>query len=64
MKYPLTHNQLEELERLVPEYVPQAGDTMEAIQRQAGKRELVLQLKRASEKLIREAEASPRERRR
>lgn len=36
---------IDELERLVPERVPEAGDTMEAIQRQAGKRELVLFLK-------------------
>jgi len=36
---------LEELERLVPERVPEAGDSMEAIQRYAGKRELVLMLK-------------------
>jgi hypothetical protein len=36
---------VDELDRLVPERVPEAGDSMESIQRQAGKRELVLFLK-------------------
>jgi len=33
---------VDELNRLVPERVPEAGESMESIQRQAGKRELVL----------------------
>ena len=46
MKLPLTADELiDELDKLVPECVPQAGDSMEAIQRYAGKRELVLYLK-------------------
>lgn len=36
---------VDELDRLVPEKVPEAGDSMEEIQRYAGKRELVLFLK-------------------
>lgn len=36
---------VDELDRLYPERVPELGDTPESIQRQAGKRELVLFLK-------------------
>ena len=35
-----------ELEKMVPEQPPLATDTMEAIQRYAGKRELVIMLRR------------------
>jgi hypothetical protein len=44
-KFPHTVDELfDALDRLVPERVPEAGDSMEAIQRYAGKRELVLYL--------------------
>lgn len=36
---------LDIIDRMVPETVPEASDTMAAIQRYAGKRELVLQLR-------------------
>jgi len=43
MKFPDSAVALvDELNRLVPERVPEAGESMESIQRQAGKRELVL----------------------
>jgi hypothetical protein len=43
LKFPDTAVALvDELDRLVPERVPEAGDSMESIQRYAGKRELVL----------------------
>ena len=43
MKFPTSSLELlSELDRLVPERVPQAGDSMEDIMRYAGKRELVL----------------------
>lgn len=46
LKFPDTAVALvDELDRLVPERVPEAGDSMESIQRYAGKRELVLFLK-------------------
>lgn len=46
MKFPTSSLELlDELDRMVPERVPQAGDSMEDIQRYAGKRELVLFLK-------------------
>lgn len=45
MKLPETASALiDELNRLVPERVPEAGESMESIQRHAGKRELVLLL--------------------
>lgn len=45
-KFPTTVDDLvDALERLVPERVPEVGDTLEAVQRYAGKRELVLQIK-------------------
>jgi hypothetical protein len=46
---------LDELDRLVPERVPQAGDSMEEIQRYAGKRELVLFLKNWRDQMARAA---------
>jgi len=61
MKHPLTDDQIVELEKLVPEAVPQAGDSMEVIQRYAGKRELVLFLINQSRKRERdEARKAPR----
>jgi hypothetical protein len=36
---------LDIIDRMVPEKVPEPADTMEVIQRYAGKRELVLQLR-------------------
>lgn len=46
MKFPLSAADLvDELELIVPERVPEAGESMESIQRYAGKRELVLFLK-------------------
>lgn len=46
MKFPETAAALvEELDRLFPERVPEIGDSMEAIQRYAGRRELILFLK-------------------
>jgi hypothetical protein len=36
---------LDIIDQMVPERVPEADDSMAAIQRQAGKRELVLQLR-------------------
>lgn len=45
MKLPTSAVELiDELNRLVPERVPEAGESMESIQRYAGKRELVLLL--------------------
>lgn len=46
MQLPNTSVELiDDLDRMFPEQVPQAGDSMETIQRYAGKRELVLLLK-------------------
>ena len=46
MKFPASANDLvDELDRLFPEVVPEAGDDMIAIQRQAAKREVVRFLK-------------------
>lgn len=57
MKFPTSSLELlDELDRLVPERVPQAGDTMEDIMRYAGKRELVLFLQNWRDQLIRRAE--------
>lgn len=51
MKFPTSASDLvDELDRLVPEAVPSAGDSMESIMRYAGKRELVLQLKHLRDK--------------
>lgn len=42
MKFPASANELvDELERLFPEVVPEPGDDMISIQRQAAKREVV-----------------------
>ena len=50
MSFPATAvGLLDHIEQLVPERVPSATDTMEEIQRYAGKRELVLQLLRLRE---------------
>lgn len=47
MKFPhLARELVAELDRLVPERVPEPGDDMVTIQRHAAKRELVLFLKR------------------
>lgn len=55
MKFPISADDLvDELDKFVPEYVPQAGDSMDLIQRNAGKRELVLFLKRLREHRDRE----------
>lgn len=56
MKFPTSSlDLLDELDRLVPERVPQAGDSMEEIQRYAGKRELVLFLKNWRDQMARAA---------
>lgn len=61
MKFPINSLELlEELDRLVPERVPQAGDTMEDIQRYAGKRELVLFLKHWRDQMGRTVERKGR----
>lgn len=61
MKFPTNSLELlDELDRLVPERVPEAGDSMEAIQRYAGKRELVLFLKHWRDQLARVAERKAR----
>lgn len=53
MKFPhLARELVEELDRLVPERVPEAGDDMVTIQRHAAKRELVLFLKRWQEQSV------------
>lgn len=45
-KLPATVDELiDELDRLIPEVIPSADDTLISIQRRAGKRELVVQLK-------------------
>nr|WP_294850049.1 hypothetical protein [uncultured Sphingomonas sp.] len=45
MKFPSGSNELlEEIQKLVPERLPNEGETMESYQRYAGKRELVLHL--------------------
>lgn len=57
MKFPTSSLELlDELDRLVPERVPQAGDTMEEIQRYGGKRELVLFLKNWRDQMQRRVE--------
>lgn len=46
LKFPESAKALvDEIDRMIPERVPQAGESMEEIQRYAGKRELVLFLK-------------------
>lgn len=56
MKFPTSSIELlDELDRMVPERVPEAGDSMEAIQRYAGKRELVLFLKHWRDQQVRSA---------
>lgn len=61
MKFPTSSLELlDELDRLVPEQVPQAGDSMEAIQRYAGKRELVLFLKNWRDQMVRSASRKDR----
>lgn len=60
MKFPQAASELLiELDRIVPEQVPQAGDSMEAIQRYSGKRELVLFLKHWRDTSIKRADAPP-----
>jgi hypothetical protein len=45
MKFPTSSFELlDEIQKLVPERLPEAGETMESYNRYAGKRELVLQL--------------------
>jgi len=57
VKFPTSSLELlDELDRLVPERVPLAGDSMEDIQRYAGKRELVLFLKNWRDQLARRVE--------
>jgi len=64
MKFPDSATALvDELDRLVPERVPEAGDSMEAIQRYAGKRELVLFLQHWRDQMRRDVERKPRGRR-
>lgn len=64
MKFPDSATALvDELDRLVPERVPEAGDSMEAIQRYAGKRELVLFLMHWRDQMRRDVERKPRGRR-
>ncbi|HEY0623170.1 hypothetical protein [Sphingomonas sp.] len=65
MSFPATAaGLLEHIEKLVPERVPSATDTMEEIQRYAGKRELVLQLIRLREQGDKTPAAAPRSPRR
>lgn len=63
MQFPNTAAELlDEIERMVPERVPETDDTMEAIQRYAGKRELVLLLRHMQAALKRDP-VVPRRRR-
>lgn len=56
MIFPTSANELvDELDKLVPEYVPEAGDDMITIQRRAGKRELVNFLKHWRDQRVRSA---------
>lgn len=65
MKFPPMSAELAiELDRMFPERVPQEGDSMEAIQRYAGKRELVLFIKHWRDSTQRRADAPPPARRR
>lgn len=64
MKFPDSATALvDELDRLVPERVPEAGDSMEAIQRYAGKRELVLFLQHWRDQMRRDVDRKQRGRR-
>lgn len=56
MKFPASANELvDELDRMFPERVPEAGDDMITIQRAAGKRELILFLKHWKDAGVRSA---------
>lgn len=65
MKFPTSSLELlEEIQKLVPERLPNEGETMESYQRYAGKRELVLLLIHARDQARRAATRveSPRKR--
>lgn len=63
MKFPTNSFELlDEIERLVPERLPEKGETMEDYNRYVGKRELVLQLRHARD-LARRPEPQPRPKR-
>jgi hypothetical protein len=56
MKFPASANELvDELDRLFPEVVPSADDTMIEIQRQSAKREMVQFLKHWRDQRVRSA---------
>lgn len=60
MKFPAgSSDLLEEIQKLVPERLPEPGETMESYNRYVGKRELVLQLLHARDQEKRAPSTSP-----
>ena len=61
MNFPASANELvDELDRMFPEVVPEAGDDMITIQRKAAQREVVLTLKHWRDQRVRAAKRKGR----